>query len=180
MIDSHITRKYRWFWPWQDEKEELWLREMAKQGLHLVELKYLGQYFFRSGEPSDTVYRLDYQKSPKKEKDAYLQLFKDSGWEHVGSRAGWQYFRKPFSPGEPEEIFTDTASKVEKYQRQIGGLIIFIPIYMMLMMNIDFSPNSFLGELAKFLGFILIVSFLIVILKLASRIDRLRKQNLKQ
>ena len=180
MKQSQLTRKCRWFLPWQDEKEENWLRGMANQGLHLVELNNFGQYFFRTGEPVDTVYRLDYQKYSKKEKDAYLQLFKDSGWEFVGPRSGWQYFCKPFSPGEPEEIFTDTASKVDKYQRQIAGMIIFIPIYMILMMNIDFSPYSFLGELAKFLGFVLIVSFMIVILKLASRIDRLRKQNLKQ
>lgn len=180
MRQSQFNRKCRWFLPWQDEKEENWLRDMANQGFHLVKLNNFGQYFFRTGEPVDTVYRLDYQSGSKKEKDAYLQLFKDSGWEYVGTQSGWQYFRKTVTSGEPDEIFTDTTSKIEKYQRQIGGMGILFPIYLVLMMNIDIEPNSAFGEVVKLIGFAFVVIFLLVFLKLAMRIDHLKKQNIKQ
>lgn len=180
MKQSQTTRKYRWFLPWQDELEENWLCQMANEGFHLVELKSFGRYYFRCGEPEEAIYRLDYQNSSKKDKNAYLQLFAESGWEYIGARSGWQYFRKNSTLEELGEIFTDTTSKVEKYQRQIGGLIIFIPIYVLLMMNIDYSPKTVIGEILKFLGFVIIVIFIMVSFKLAIRIDRLKKQNIKQ
>ncbi len=28
--------EHKWFWAWQDDKEERWLEEMSERGLHLV------------------------------------------------------------------------------------------------------------------------------------------------
>ena len=121
-------RRFKWFWAWNDDKEEAWLREMAQQGWHLVSPNYPCVYTFLQGEPRDVAYRLDYITS-KVDRGEYLQLFQDAGWEHVGEMVGWQYFRKEAKPGENPEIFTDNESKIQKYLRLFGFLIILTPIW---------------------------------------------------
>ncbi len=34
-MNQSIVRISKWFWPWQDDKEEAWLEELSRQGLHL-------------------------------------------------------------------------------------------------------------------------------------------------
>ena len=74
--------KFKWFWAWQDEKEEAWLHEMAKEGLHLQRMGLPGSYIFEVGEPRDDYYRMDFI-TDRKDYQNYLQLFKDAGWEHI-------------------------------------------------------------------------------------------------
>ena len=145
-----MAHKFKWFWPWQDEQEEGWLREMSQHGWHLrsvggqvrvgrwhlpVGLPWL--YSFVVGEPRDYVYRLDFQDSLKDKQD-YLQLFRDADWENIGAKEGWQYFRKEVSPGEVIEIFTDVESKIGKYKRQLVPLVILLMVFFIL-----FVPNVF-------------------------------------
>ena len=52
-------KKFRWFWAWDDEKEEQWLREMAQKGWHLLSVSIPGNYTFEQGAPKGYVYRLD-------------------------------------------------------------------------------------------------------------------------
>ncbi len=104
---NHTTNKFRWFWAWDDEREEAWLSQMAAQGFHLVSPNPFGYYTFCQGEPRQVAYRLDYATS-KYNTAEYYQLFQDAGWEHVGQMGGWQYWRKPIPSGqEAPEIFTD-------------------------------------------------------------------------
>ena len=114
-------RMVKWFWPWQDDQLEAWLRSMSQQGLHLAAVGWPARYTFIRGEPADLNYRLDWQEASRKEQPNYLQLFADTGWEHVGKYAGWQIFRQPSSEGPPPEIYTDVDSKVAKYERMIFG-----------------------------------------------------------
>lgn len=117
-MDGSMVRRYRVFFPWQDEQEESWLRKMARdQGLHLVRFTPPAVYRFRQGERRDFVYRLDFQRIPRQALADYLQLFEDAGWEHVGEMNGWHYFRRPVAGGEVPEIFTDPESKAQKYRR---------------------------------------------------------------
>jgi len=118
-IMERTFHKFKWFWAWQDEKEESWLREMAQQGRHLVSVKPFGSYSFKLGDKTDYVYRLDYQIN-RKDSQNYLQLFRDAGWEHIGEMSGWHYFRKQAEAGESPEIYTDTESKATKYKRLIA------------------------------------------------------------
>lgn len=108
-------RIIRWFWAWNDDKEERWLEQMARGGWHLVSGPFL--YTFEKGVPAEVRYRLDYQ-SDAKGIDEYLRLCRDSGWERVFHFAGWQYMRTASS--EAPEIYTDDASRVAKYQRLLA------------------------------------------------------------
>jgi len=169
---------FKWFWAWQDEAEEAWLRKMAQQGWHLAEVGIFGVYSFAAGEPRDSIYRLDFQSPPKKELSNYLQLFRDAGWEHIGSMASWQYFRKPVQDGEEAEIFTDAASKIAKYRRVIMFLLITgFPLLWMVgdrstawqgvRLSLDVALRAF--------GFIILVIYVFSFVNLARRIRQLRK-----
>ena len=126
-MQAVTRRKFKWFWAWQDEREEEWLRSMAQQGWHLVSL-FPTIYTFEQGEPRDDVYRLDFITS-NTDTEEYLQLFADAGWEHFGVMSGWQYFRKPAAARQSDEIYTDPKSKAQKYRRLIGFLVIFSPVW---------------------------------------------------
>jgi hypothetical protein len=129
-MNDKLIQKSRWFWGWDDDKEEAWLTEMAKNGLHLQSAALFGKYTFAKGEPREMAYRLDFVPANKKD-ESYFQLFCDAGWEYVGELSGWQYWRKEVKPGEAAEIFTDVDSKIQKYQRLFGFLaIIFLPFFM--------------------------------------------------
>jgi hypothetical protein len=170
------VRKFRWFWAWQDEKEEVWLEEMSRKGYHLITVALPGIYTFAVGEPRRYVYRLDYQPYSKKDRDDYLQLFSDAGWEHIGGMSAWQYFRKEAGPGETPEIFTDVESKVAKYKRLLGYLFIFIvPIWTIFIINL--TADNYYGWLTGIKIFMLIVGLLLIytFIRIALRIRQLKR-----
>ena len=133
-------RMFKWFWPWQDERLEAWLRSMSQQGWHLASAGWPARYTFVRGEPAGLVYRLDWQEASRKEMPNYLQLFADAGWEHAGSHAGWQIFRRPATDRATREIFTDVDSKVAKYERMIfgaGGAFAAVSVVMVTLLFYD-------------------------------------------
>jgi Protein of unknown function (DUF2812) len=119
-------RVFHLFGAWNDRKEEAWLRGMAREGWHLEKIGVFS-YLFRKGEPADIVYRLDFQIGKFNQKE-YLGLYRDAGWEHVGRSGAFYYFRTPAGGGDPE-IFTDTASRIQKYQRM---LLLFLIVFVVL------------------------------------------------
>ena len=180
---ENTIRKIKWFWPWQDEQEEAWLRSMSQKGWHLSSVGLPGIYRFRAGEPRDYVYRLDYQTYKKKDQQDYLQLFIDAGWEYLGNMSGWgHYFRKEVREGETLEIFTDVESKVSKYKRVLVFLTFFAVIESMF---VTVYANNIWGDYPyPWWGIIRIISLLIplavvvfiyAIIRLVLRIRQLRR-----
>ena len=130
-MNKPTIRKTKWFWPWQDDKEEAWLEQMSAQGLHLQRPARPTRYEFIQGQPQQYTYRLDFQDTMKtKSKEVYLRLFADLGWEHLGTLGGWQYFRRPVQPGEPQELFTDPETKILKYKRFLSWFGLAFPAYL--------------------------------------------------
>jgi len=171
-------RIFRWFWAWQDEKEQAWLSDMAAQGWHLDRLGFPGLYHFRAGDSSKMVYRLDYRTLQHRERESYLQLFEDAGWEHVGDLSGWVYFRKEVQPGEDPEIFSDLESKSKKYQRLLLLLVIFLPILTVLMPEFD-QPHGGLFSILTGLYVVLILFYVYAMIRLLGRIGELQKKEKK-
>ncbi len=168
------VKKFRWFWAWQDEKEESWLGEMAGRGYHLASVRLPGIYTFNVGEPRNIAYRLDYQPSFKKDRDEYLQIFRDAGWEHIGEMSAWQYFRKEAAPGETPEIFTDNESKISKYKRLLGYLCIFLaPMWTIIIIQLSENPYPWVKGIQIFI-LIVTLFFIYAIIRLLLRIKRLR------
>ena len=125
MSGKNIT-KFKWFWAWQDDKQEAWLEAMAREGLHLKDMKAFGRYVFEVGDPRQVTYRMDFDQSSGKDSD-YFNLIRDAGWEHVMQVLGWQYWRKETEGGRPPELFTDNVSKIKKYKRFLVSLSVPTP-----------------------------------------------------
>ena len=133
-MDGAGVTKYKWFWAWQDDKQEAWLEAMSREGLHLQALKAFGRYVFEPGEPRKYTYRLDFDQTSGKDSD-YFHLIQEAGWERITEVAGWQYWRKETSEGKTPEIFTDNESKIRKYQRLLVGLLVPTPAIMVIVLG---------------------------------------------
>ena len=175
-MKNETFRVIKWFWAWEDYKEEAWLREMSRTGWHLNNTNFPTVYTFVRGEPLDYVYRLDFITSGKKERAEYYQLFQDAGWEHISQMSGWQYFRKPPRSGEEPEIYTDNESKVEKYRRVLYFFLlmtaVLAPMYISVFNHDSSRYPTFVQGLYGFLA----IFYAFAIIKLIQRINQLRRK----
>ncbi len=124
-------RMFRYFTMVDFEEEEHFLRQQHQQGYRLTKFIPPGFYFFESCKKEDMIYRLDFSDISISEKPAYLQMFRDYGWEYLFSYFGWNYFCRPASSTkENDTIFSDMESKLtllEKiYHRRLLPIIITI------------------------------------------------------
>lgn len=168
----NTINKFKWFWAWQDEKEEAWLAEMSANGLHLESISLPGTYHFRQGEPGNFVYRLDFQALKAKDRNSYLQLFADAGWEHIGDMGGWVYFRHMVNGSEIPEIYSDLDSKIGKYHRLLMYLVIFLPI-----MTIVLPKVSDTLRYGSFMTVLVVLSTAIMLLYALAMIQIFRRIN---
>jgi hypothetical protein len=176
-MDHKIIRKFKLIGAWNDDKEEAWLSGMARQGLHLHSLGLPGIYNFIAGEPREDIYRMDFITN-RKDYQHYLQLFQDAGWEHLGEMGGWQYFRTQKQGNQVPEIYTDNASKAQKYTRLLTFLLVFLPIYLMLVTRTVQGEGTFSEFLAalKFLLSLFLIFYAYAILRISRRIMQLKKK----
>jgi len=165
--------KFKWFWAWDDEKEETWLRDMSKQGWHLTSVSIPTIYKFEQGFAKDYVYRMDYIRD-RIDYANYLQLFHDSGWDHMGEMNGWQYFRKEALNGEELDIYSDKESKASKYQRILLLMVIILPIMIngLLILTRNNTLTQTLGIL--YLGFFF--TYIYGTTRILMRIGKLKKR----
>ena len=107
-------------------KEEQYLREQHKNGWEFVEVNGFCQYHFKKCEPKDMVYQLDYNPDSVSQKEEYIQMFKDCGWEYLQNYVGYSYFRKAASEMDrtEEEIFCDDNSRLDMMTRVFKGRMI--------------------------------------------------------
>ena len=168
------TKHFHWFWAWDDEKEEAYLRNMALDGWHFQSVTFPGYYTFEEGDPRNDFYRLDFL-SNYKDKDNYLQLFEDAGWSHVGEYGSWQYFRKTALEGKTLEIFTDNESKIKKYSRIMVFLVPFLPIYIISINSLNDAEGLFY-EIMTFVFFLFMLLYAYAMVMLLRRITQLKKK----
>ncbi|MFZ5351142.1 MAG: DUF2812 domain-containing protein [Bacillota bacterium] len=151
METNNILKVRKIFWAWQDELEETWLESMAMKGFHFVDTTKFGTYTFMKGEPKKVRYCLDYQAS-QAEKEKYMHIFTDAGWEYIGQLNNWQYYRKEYEGDEAPEIFSDIESKIQKYNRVLAlfsTLLIPIGILPIILANAVMSEGSHIYEFTR-------------------------------
>jgi hypothetical protein len=176
-MEPTTCTKIRWFWPWQDDREEAWLTGLSLEGWHLSGFGFPCVYYFQKGDPKNFTYRLDYQSPRMQDRQTYLQLFQDAGWEHVGKMAAWEYFRKETADGEEPEIFTDPDSKIRKYRRVLGTLtVLFIVLILLSLSPVRHTADSDMAWSAiRCLMLVLIAAYSVAIIGLVRRIGQLKK-----
>ncbi|HEP1822819.1 TPA: DUF2812 domain-containing protein [Streptococcus suis] len=89
-----------------------YLSEMHQQGWKLVKISWLFFYHFEKCQPEDVVYQVDFKEVKNKDRDSYLRMYEDYGWEFVVSCQNFVIFRKVAVKGDLE-IYGDRESKVE-------------------------------------------------------------------
>lgn len=173
-MSGETIKRVRFYGVWQEEKEQEWLESMPAQGWHLCEVFPL-VYTFCRGEPTDYVYRFDFQTDAGLGED-YFQLYEDAGWEHVGQMGGWRYFRTVAPEGELPEIFTDVDSRIAKYKRVLGYLAIFAAVFMGPVSM--FAANDGLPDWYAILMIPLILVYIFAIGRLLAMIKMLERRKL--
>jgi len=175
MKNAKVTR-FKLFWAHQDEEQEAWLRAMARQGLHLVDVNPFCFWTFRRGAPADMVYRLDFSNQQNAE---FMHLMQDAGWKLAATSCGWHYWCIPLVGSRAPEIFTDGSSKARKFQRAVALLVCSaLPAFMMMILTKkgDLAANLSLPSLI-ILGTIYLTYFAFLayaVLRLLLRIRQVR------
>ena len=79
-MEKATKTQVRYFTVMQWEQEQEYLQKMHRQGWKFTGVTMLGVYHFEKCEPEDVVYQLDYNEEGMKNKEEYLQIFRDCGW----------------------------------------------------------------------------------------------------
>lgn len=143
MKNTKIELRYFTIADWKEE--EAYLRRRHQEGWRFERVSLPGVYHFVRCIPEDVVYQLDYNPEGLSDREGYLQLFRDCGWEHLQDFVGYSYFRKPAAAmqGGEEEIFGDDASRREMFRQVLRHRL--PPL--ILLFFIAFLPNFlFLGQ----------------------------------
>ena len=117
---AETVTKIRFFTIADFKEEEFWLREMAREGLHLLRMGVPCFYVFEKGEPRDVIYRLDYTNND--EGGDYARMLAEFGWENCGRCIGWIYWRRDAAEIASEaegELFSDDASRLDMVKKVI-------------------------------------------------------------
>lgn len=145
---SNTKKEFKWFSIPEYDKEQEYLRQMHKSGWKLVRIGFPGVYHFEACRPEDVVYQLDYNPQGAEQKEEYVQMFKDCGWEYLFDFVGYSYFRKATREmnGE-EEIFCDDASRLDMMERVFRGRIVpLIVIFACIIVQLILSLHDFYAE----------------------------------
>ena len=151
------------------KKEENYLREQHKNGWEFVKVDFIGLYHFKKCEPKDVIYQLDYNPESVTQKEEYIQMFHDCGWEYLQNYVGYSYFRKAASEMDGEErIFCDDGSRLDMMkrvfkQRMLPLLCIFFLIIipqLLMQSQIDTPANHILMIIFGIMFGIYLVSFI--------------------
>ncbi|MEM7800285.1 MAG: DUF2812 domain-containing protein [Chloroflexota bacterium] len=109
-------RRFKWFWSWEDDKEEKWLSEMSSRGNHLQQVDWTRFYTFEEGSPTDFTYRLEFYDE-RKNIENYKRRVGAAGWEYLGMSREWQYLRKEMARTSSDGLTADVSPKRDKIQR---------------------------------------------------------------
>ena len=154
-------KQFKWFTIFEYEKEQDYLRKMHGEGWKFVKVTGLGTYHFEKCEGEDVIYQLDYNKEGLENKEEYLKMFSDCGWEHLQEYAGYSYFRKPVSEmKDEEEIFCDDDSKIQMMERVMKGRMLPLLVLFSCLLVPQLILNTFVYHnylIAVFYGAIMAV-----------------------
>lgn len=157
-----VIKRLKFFLAWQEQKERQWLEEMAQNGW-LLSTAAPFLYTFEEGEPGAYTYQFDFNPLKKSERQEYLQLYQDDGWEKAAEVGSWFYFRKKGDSRGSREIYTDPVSLKKKYKRLLGFLLLVGgPLLYQLLYWPFFRQDSGAG-IRESLFFTILYSFMVIV-----------------
>lgn len=128
MKDKNRKVSHKIYEVWEYEREIEDLNRASQEGWQLEK----GGCFhsvFRKDDKARYIYQIDY--TPRiKDKERYLEMFREQGWEYINSTFnGWNFFKKPYSEDLSEDekvIYTDKQSLYEMQNRYVVMLRVFV------------------------------------------------------
>ena len=160
----------------QYKEEEQYLRKQHQAGWKFVKTGKLATYHFEKCEPEDVIYRLDYNPEGNANKDEYIRMFADCGWEYIQEFSQFSYFRKPADQMDGEEdIFNDEAAHLTLMKRILTGrmLPLFVIFIAALMPQFARSLSDGSYVRAAVLGAVLLL-YIVIFAGFAIRYYRLK------
>ena len=149
-------KEFRYFTIFNHEKEQDYLQDQHRHGWKFVKVTGIGIYHFEECEPQDVVYQLDYNTEGLKNKQEYVQMFADCGWEYIQTYVDYSYFRKSAADmSGDEQIFSDESSRIAMMDRVYKGrlvplLVIFfaclLPQFIMSLTNGRYGVSAVIGS----------------------------------
>ena len=151
----NTKKEYRYFSIFHYEKEQDYLQEQHRLGWKFRKVTGLGTYHFEQCQPETVVYQLDYNTEGSANKEEYVRMFADCGWEYIQEFVGFSYFRKRAAEmdGE-EEIFSDDSSRLAMQDRIRKGrilplvaifLAVLLPQFIINLSNGNYGISVLLG-----------------------------------
>lgn len=172
--------EFRWFSIMDYEKEAKYLREQHRQGWEFWKVHAPGFYHFVKCEPEDVVYQLDYNQQGIRNKDEYVQMFSDCGWEYLFDYLGYSYFRKSAKKMDgPEEIFCDDESRLDMVRRIFKGRVVpLIIIFLCVIIPQIFLQSMHEGVLSfiSVTFIVLFILYLFIFIQFAMQYRRFKKK----
>lgn len=117
---KRYKRTFKQFYLCDYDKEEQYCNDMHAKGWKLVPpsendlFVTFGGQRFEACEPENVVYKIGFNPV-RKDRESYIQMFSDYGWEYCGTINDFYYFRKNAEGVSPEEldIFSDDESRLD-------------------------------------------------------------------
>lgn len=150
------------------EKEENYLSSMHKNGWMFTYVKF-SIYHFEKCEPEDVVYQLDFNPEGSENKEEYVRMFSDCGWDYLQDFAGYSYFRKPRAEmNGDEKIFCDDESRLDMMKRVFRQRVIPLIILFLCTIIPNVSRHQ-IDPVIKYIDIALLVMYLAFFLYFAYR-----------
>lgn len=135
-------KEFKYFTIFRYEEEQEYLSDMHRHGWKLTKISGIGTYHFEECQPEEVVYQLDYNQEGRKQKEEYVQMFSDCGWEYLFDFVDYSYFRKPKAEMQgDEEIFCDTQSRLEMMDRVYKGRMVPLLVLFCALLMPQFALN---------------------------------------
>lgn len=162
-------------------EEEQWLEEMHQSGWKLVRMIPPCFFVFEECSTEKGIYKLDYKN--RTVTGDYIQMYRDYGWEYLGSCFGWNYFRKPdaeFADENEKEIFSDNESKVRMIQhifktRMLPLMVVFCLIIVPNLIRFSSDVNDAWDLGLVILYLVLFLVYLYIFIHCGLKLVRLKK-----
>lgn len=123
--EKTTKRTHKWFWSFDYDKLEKYFTDMHAKGWALRKPDGEGVaaavvQAFEKCEPANVVYKIGYN-AVKTDRDSYIKMFEDYGWEFIGTNQNYYYFRKNADGVLPEEldIFSDDGSRLDMAKKAV-------------------------------------------------------------
>ena len=109
---------------------------------------------------------MDYNDDSIRNREEYIQMFSDCGWEYLQNYVGYSYFRKPVSEmkGDEEEIFCDDDSRLEMLSRVFRGRMIpLLIIFFLVIIPQLFMQAAGVGSTERSILILFLILFILYV-----------------